>query len=147
MHKPAKSWRFTSRRNWKASKLAADWPTKSSKTVTFTIVEDPPASQVPIHRTLGTRLVDVADYAFLQGGKKAFNSLKSGALSTGFPSDAMTNAHADPHAIVQVLERAGLGIDDIVLIKGHSTQHLERVALLLAGKMVTCSIRFLLKTP
>ena len=59
----------------------------------------------------------------------------------------MTNAHADPHAIVQVLERAGLGIDDIVLIKGHSTQHLERVALLLAGKMVTCSIRFLLKTP
>jgi len=114
----------------------------SRKIVVLGDVEEPPGSQGPIYKALGRRLAEVAAGVVFVGGKKAFNSLKAGAISEGLPRDALTSTRTDPHAIVQALEIAALGAGDIVLIKGRSTQHLERVALLLTGNAGKCSIGF-----
>jgi len=105
-------------------------------------VEEPPGSQGPIYKALGKRLAEISDRVVFVGGKKAFNSLKSGATSGGMPRDALTIARTDPLAIAQDLEAIELRQGDIVLIKGRSNQHLERVALLLSGQTVACSVSF-----
>ncbi len=105
-------------------------------------VEEPPGSTGPIHKALGKHLSEVCDHIIFVGTKRAFRGVRLGAVSGGLPRDALMNMRTDPHAIVQALEIAGLGTGDIVLIKGRCNQHLERVALLLTGNTVKCSIRF-----
>ena len=108
-------------------------------------VEEPPGSQGPIYKALGVRLAEIADSVVFVGGKKAFNSLRAGAISAGASRDALMNMRTDPHAIARTLENMGLRAGDIILIKGRSTQHLERVALILAGRTVTCVADYCLR--
>lgn len=105
-------------------------------------VEEPPGSQGPIYKALGKRVAEVSDQVVFVGGKTNFNRLKAGLSLGGLPRDALTNTRTDPHAIAQALDTIGLRQGDLVLIKGRSTQHLERVALILTGHNIACVARF-----
>jgi len=101
-------------------------------------IEEPPGSQGPIYKELGRRLAEVADSVLFIGGKTNFARLKAGMIPEGLPREAIHSLRNQPHAIADFL--AGeLRRDDLVLLKGRSTQHLERVALILSGKDVACS--------
>jgi UDP-N-acetylmuramoyl-tripeptide--D-alanyl-D-alanine ligase len=115
------------------------------KVVVLGDVEEPPGSQGPIYKALGRRLAEIADRVIFVGGKKAFNSLRAGAVSTGLFRESLMNMPIDPHAIAQTIEDIGLRAGDIILIKGRTNQHLERVALLLRGEAVACSASFCLR--
>ena len=74
------------------------------------------------------------------GRKRNFRSLRAGTTAGGLPRDALTNTRTNPLEAAQELE-ADLRPGDLVLIKGRSTQHLERIALVLQGKRVGCTAR------
>lgn len=109
------------------------------KTVVIGDVEEPPGSQGPIYKALARRLAEVADAVIFIGGKTNFGRLKAGMISGRLSRDALCNLRNDPKTVAGVLAGGELGPDDLVLIKGRSTHHMERVALLLTGKSVTCS--------
>jgi len=111
------------------------------KIVVLGDVEEPPGSQGIIYKALGRRLAEIADRVIFVGGKKAFNSLRAGAISGGLSPEMLAHTRTDPFTLVQMLNGLHLGAGDIVLIKGRSTQHLERVALILEGEEVTCTTR------
>jgi UDP-N-acetylmuramoyl-tripeptide--D-alanyl-D-alanine ligase len=111
------------------------------KIVVLGDVEEPPGSQGPIYKALGKRVAEVADCVVYVGGKTNFNRLKAGLSLGQFPRDTLTHTRTDPHAIAQALDKIGLRQGDLVLIKGRSTQHLERVALILAGDTAACAAR------
>jgi len=104
-------------------------------------VEEPRGSQGPIYRSIGMRVAQVADRAVFVGGKTNFNRLKVGTKAGGMPREALTNVRGCPLEVIGVLKRE-IGPDDVVLIKGRCTQHLERIALGLIGQDVGCGTRF-----
>ncbi len=112
----------------------------TQKVVVLGDVEEPPGSQGPIYKALGRRLAEVADVVVFIGGKTNFNRLKSGMILGGLSRESLRNLRNDPHAIADLLT-SELRPEDLVLIKGRSTQHLERVALILSGQTVLCQAR------
>ena len=107
-------------------------------------IEEPPGSQGPIYKLLGKRLAEVADYVIFIGGKKAFNSLRAGAVNAGLSRDSLKFSRTSPQQITAELDEL-LKPGDLVLLKGRTNQHLERVALLLKGESVICSTPFCLR--
>jgi UDP-N-acetylmuramoyl-tripeptide--D-alanyl-D-alanine ligase len=101
-------------------------------------VEEPPGSQGPIYKTLGRRLAEVADGVVFIGGKTNFNRLKRGMIPGGLSRESLHNLRNAPQAIADFLG-SELRPNDVVLIKGRSTQHLERILLILSGSNVACS--------
>lgn len=101
-------------------------------------VEEPPGSQGPIYRDVGEHAAMVADYVFYVGGKTNLGRLRAGTTEGGFSREALVRVPAQPQAIAERLA-AELRRGDVALIKGRLTQHLERVALLLAGVSVGCT--------
>jgi hypothetical protein len=55
------------------------------------------------------------------------------------PADAVVDVAASVHRAAAEIA-ADLGPGDVVLIKGRDTQRLDRVALLLAGRVVRCRL-------
>jgi len=111
------------------------------KIVVLGEVEEPPGSQGPIYRDLGEHVAEVASRVIFVGGEKSFERLKAGTTARGLPRDALTNIRMNPLEAAHALE-ADLRCGDLVLVKGRSTQHLERIALVLQGKKVGCTTRF-----
>jgi len=110
------------------------------KLVVLGDVEEPPGSQGPIYRELGERMAGIATRVVFVGGKTNFNRLKVGTKAGGLSRDALTNVRTGALEVAEVL-KADLRPGDLVLIKGRSTQHLERVALTLMGTSVECQRR------
>ena len=110
------------------------------KIVVLGDVEEPPGSQGPIYKELGKRVAEIAMRVVFVGGKRGFEGLRAGVLAAGLPREALTNIRTNPLEATRMLE-ADLRLGDLVLIKGRSTQHLERVALVLLGKKVGCTTR------
>jgi len=108
------------------------------KVVVLGDVEEPPGSQGPIYKALGLRLADTCDRVLFVGGKTNLARLRTGTRAGGLPNDAVTNIRTNPRAILEEL-KPELRPSTTILIKGRSTQHLERVALLLSGESVACS--------
>ncbi len=104
-------------------------------------VEEPPGSQGPIYRALGIQLGEVFDRAILVGGKTNLSRLRVGTTAAGLSKDAVTNLRNDPQLLASAI-REELKPGSLILVKGRSTQHLERAVLSLIGWHVTCSIRF-----
>jgi UDP-N-acetylmuramoyl-tripeptide--D-alanyl-D-alanine ligase len=102
-------------------------------------VEEPPGSLGAIYRALGERLAGLASVVLFVGGQRSFRPLRSGLREAGFPMEAVTHAGRSPRAAAESVASV-LNPEDVVLIKGRSTQHLERSAYLLAGHTVTCNI-------
>jgi UDP-N-acetylmuramoyl-tripeptide--D-alanyl-D-alanine ligase len=99
-------------------------------------VSEPPGSQGPIYRRLGERIASSAHLAILVGGSGC-RSYVVGAKRAGMPADALIEAKHGLRRAVELL-RQELGPGDVVLIKGRTRQHLERVAIALAGRPVRC---------
>jgi UDP-N-acetylmuramoyl-tripeptide--D-alanyl-D-alanine ligase len=116
-----------------------DLPAKR-KIVVLGDVEEPPGSQGPIYRELGKRLAEIATRVVFVGGKTNFNRLKVGTKAGGLSRDALTNVRTGALEVAEVL-KADLRPGDLVLVKGRSTQHLERAVLRLMGMDVGCRDR------
>jgi UDP-N-acetylmuramoyl-tripeptide--D-alanyl-D-alanine ligase len=100
-------------------------------------VEEPLGSQARIYRRLGGRLAHVADRVVVVGG--GFRAYAAGWRATAFPRDGLAGAGRAPSGAIRALDGT-LEAGDVVLVKGRSTQRLERVALALSGRDVRCDI-------
>lgn len=119
--------------------LAGVGSTGGRRIVVLGEVEEPPGSLGPIYRALGRHLADAASLIVFVGGKRAFQPLRAGLHAAGFPLGAAVltgRGVRDAAACVA----GSLNPEDLVLVKGRSTQHLERVGYLLAGQNVTCDL-------
>jgi len=103
-------------------------------------VEEPPGKQGPIYKQLGKRAGEIAERVVFVGGKKSFNSFRAGMTLGGLTHGELIHVRANPLDAAREVE-ADLRRGDIVLIKGRSTQHLERVALVLTGVAARCRTR------
>ncbi len=103
-------------------------------------VEEPPGSQGPIYKALGARLAEVADDALFVGGKTNYQRLRVGTTAAGRSRDWLQNASGGARDAAERLI-GELRDGDLVLIKGRCTQHLERIAYILLGEPVACTLK------
>ena len=98
-------------------------------------IEEPQGPQGPRYAALGKRVAEVADRAFFVGN--CDDRWAVGAVRGGMPRDAV---HKCGSRIAEVARELSTGLlqDEVVLIKGRSTQRLERLSLMLAGRQVRC---------
>jgi UDP-N-acetylmuramyl pentapeptide synthase len=111
------------------------------KIVVLGDIEEPKGSQGPLYRDLGARLAHIATRVVFVGGEKAYQSLARGARDAGMPRERIAYAGRSPQRAAE-LAREDLRAGDIVLVKGRSTQQLERVAFHLMGRPMPCDIWF-----
>ncbi len=103
-------------------------------------MQELPGSQRPIYRQVGERIAKIASVAIFVGGQSC-KSYVGGAKHGGLPRQRIINVGTSVLKALEAL-RGELGPGDVVLIKGRVSQHLERVALALAGRTVQCDIAF-----
>jgi UDP-N-acetylmuramoyl-tripeptide--D-alanyl-D-alanine ligase len=102
-------------------------------------IEEPKGSQGPLYKDLGARLAAVAAKVVFVGERESLRNLMSGARSAGVPGDRVIYAGKSSRRAATIV-RADLRSEDVILIKGRGTQHLERVALHLVGRPVPCDV-------
>jgi len=102
-------------------------------------IEEPKGSQGPLYKDLGARLAAVAAKVVFVGERESLRNLMSGARSAGMPGDRVIYAGKSSRCAATIV-RADLRSEDVILIKGRGTQHLERVAFHLVGRPVPCDI-------
>jgi UDP-N-acetylmuramoyl-tripeptide--D-alanyl-D-alanine ligase len=100
-------------------------------------VSEPPGSQGPIYRELGSRIAGSSSWAAIVGNQ--FQRYSAGARRAGMARDRLVRAGGSPLRAAEAL-RKELRAGDVVLIKGRDTQHMERVALVLQGRRVRCDL-------
>jgi UDP-N-acetylmuramoyl-tripeptide--D-alanyl-D-alanine ligase len=100
-------------------------------------VEEPPGSQGPIYGRLGERLASLTSRSVLVTSE--FRRYASGARRAGLATDGLIDARANLPKAAEAIA-ADLRRGDVVLIKGRSTQRLDRVALALAGHRIGCEL-------
>jgi UDP-N-acetylmuramyl pentapeptide synthase len=99
-------------------------------------VGEPMGPQRQVYRRLGRQLAAVATRAVLVGAGD-MRSYGAGAREAGMAKDAVISVGSSVHRAAAAIA-ADLRPGDVVLIKGRDTQRLDRVALLLAGRIVRC---------
>jgi UDP-N-acetylmuramoyl-tripeptide--D-alanyl-D-alanine ligase len=102
-------------------------------------IEEPKGSQGPLYKDLGARLAAVAAKVVFVGERESLRNLTSGARSAEMTRESVVYAGKSPRRAAELV-REDLRVGDVVLIKGRSTQHLERVALHLVGRPVPCDV-------
>jgi len=103
-------------------------------------VEEPPGNQTAIYRHLGEKAAQVGSLVIFVASRRKLPVYRSGARRRGLTEANMPKSHRRPRTVVDALRQARLGPQDVVLIKGRSTQMLERVALALQGRVVRCEL-------
>lgn len=100
-------------------------------------VSEPQGNKGALYRKLGNRIAETAEHLIFIGSRKEKQSLFSGARSKGMPDE---NLHYVRHSVKIAGELAHQLIKkgDLVLIKGQTTQKLQRIALALQGIPVNC---------
>ncbi len=103
-------------------------------------ISEPPRPQGPHYRRLGARLATIASRVIVLGSSNSFKGYAGGAADAGLARTALVHAKGVRQAaeILRALVREG----DVVLVKGRSTQRLERIVLTLQGRTVGCEIPF-----
>jgi len=99
-------------------------------------VNEPEGNQRALYRRLGSRVAAVATRIVYSGNR--FDSLAQGARAAGMTDSAVTYRETVQEIAAELADNLGPG--DVVLVKGRSSQKLGRVALLLAGEPVGCSL-------
>jgi UDP-N-acetylmuramoyl-tripeptide--D-alanyl-D-alanine ligase len=102
-------------------------------------IEEPMGSQGPLYKDIGARLARAATRVVFVGGEKAYTSLAAGARAGGMPKERVVYAGRSPRRAAELV-REDVRAGDVVLIKGRSTQQLERVAFHLVGEPIACDI-------
>jgi UDP-N-acetylmuramoyl-tripeptide--D-alanyl-D-alanine ligase len=91
----------------------------------------------PVYRDLAARFGSFADRLILLGGNAY--KFSSGAHSAGMEHQKISNCRKALAKAIEIL-RSELRDGDVVLVKGRSRQHLERIGLALKGKNVRCQV-------
>ena len=107
--------------------------------VVFGDISEPPGSQGSLYRALGERVARIASHLVVVGSVRSPRSYAVGARRAGMPESRVIKAGPTPREAVEVL-RTLLQPGDVVLVKGRGTQRLERVGLILQGRLVRCNI-------
>ena len=102
-------------------------------------VTTPAGSQGPIYRAIGKRLAETVACAVLIG--EGFERYRPGAIDGGLPRSCFSDAGRSVERAAEII-REQLEPGDVVLIKGRSSQRLDRVALALMGREVRCDLTF-----
>jgi UDP-N-acetylmuramoyl-tripeptide--D-alanyl-D-alanine ligase len=103
-------------------------------------VEEPVGSQGRIYRDLGQRLAGFADKVVCIGGNN-LTSVRAGATREGMPRDAVVFVGSrieDGLKVLREIRQSG----DTLLVKGASTQRLQRIVLALQGREVACTVKY-----
>lgn len=102
-------------------------------------ISEPPGSQGPLYRRLGSRVATAATQAIFVG--QACDRYGTGVVSGGMSRDAMTRSRRNLKKALAAIP-SDLGEGDVVLIKGRENQRLGRIALALMGQEVHCDVPF-----
>lgn len=107
--------------------------------VVFGEVWEAPEPETSTYEALGARVAQMAAKLIVVGGH--LPDYRSGAVRAGMPRGAVIDGGRTPKQVADAL--AGIvQPGDVVLIKGHRNQRLDRVRLLLQGRRVLCNIHF-----
>ena len=91
------------------------------------------------HEALAGRAAQVADCLVVVS--TSLRAYRAGAIDAGMPSQAIVDGGRTPreaaHALAQIIQPG-----DVVLIKGHRNQRLDRTRMILHGHRVECDIGF-----
>jgi UDP-N-acetylmuramoyl-tripeptide--D-alanyl-D-alanine ligase len=116
--------------------LLAEIPARR-KIVVLGEVADTPAGRRSLYRGIGERLARVAERVIVVG--RSHRLYAAGARRAGMPAGGVLDAGPYPsHALA--LLREDLAAGDVVLIKGRTSQRLQRIALALEGRAVGCEL-------
>jgi UDP-N-acetylmuramyl pentapeptide synthase len=96
-----------------------------------------PVNQHLTCRLLGARIAGFATNLISIGSERA--DYAAGAARAGMPRSSIVKARSIAEAIQAV--PSDLGPGDVVLVKGRSTQRLDRISLALMGRKVNCSVQ------
>jgi UDP-N-acetylmuramoyl-tripeptide--D-alanyl-D-alanine ligase len=99
-------------------------------------IDEAPGTQGPIYGRLGERFATIADRAIIVGRRDRY---AAGARRQGFRSEDVVEVRDVLEAAEIVRNDVRRG--DVILVKGRSTQRLDRVALALTGRTVCCNVR------
>jgi UDP-N-acetylmuramoyl-tripeptide--D-alanyl-D-alanine ligase len=101
-------------------------------------VSEPLGPPRAIYERIGARLARVATRAVLVGGSD-LRSYRAGARAGGLAPEAIRSVGRSVREAAAAIA-ADLRPGDVVLIKGRDSQRLDRVALLLQGRVVRCEL-------
>ena len=121
-------------------------PAEGKKVAILGDVEGPPGSQGPIYREVGRRLASVVSQIVFVGGRKAYASVSGGAREGGLKSEDLLYVGREVRGVASLVEDR-IAPQDVVWLKGRSTQHLGRIGLALAGRNVSCNVTYCPVTP
>jgi UDP-N-acetylmuramoyl-tripeptide--D-alanyl-D-alanine ligase len=99
-------------------------------------VSEPLGPPRAIYERIGTRLARVATRVVLVGGSD-LRSYRAGAKAGGMAPKAIRSVGRGVHEAADAIA-ADIEPGDVVLVKGRDSQRLDRVALLLQGRVVRC---------
>lgn len=102
-------------------------------------VSEPPGVQRQVYQSLGERVAGIA--SLLVVFNHDFAPYWSGARRAGMPKASVVNAGRTVHDAAEALSQLLLP-GDVLLIKGRSPEKLDRVRLILEGRVVRCDIRY-----
>jgi UDP-N-acetylmuramyl pentapeptide synthase len=116
--------------------LLAEIPARRKIVVLGLISEPPLGGQHELYRRVGRRVGTIADRFIAVGGQHDY---ATGARRAGLAPDAITEIRSGCRAIADLLA-AELEPGDVVLVKGRSSERLERVVLGLQGRSIGCEL-------
>ena len=102
-------------------------------------VTEPIGSQGPAYRDIGERLAGVVSAGVVIGSKESFRRYAAGAVRGGLPRTSFHSAGRSVLEATRIL-RSVLEPHDVLLVKGGTRQHFERITLALMGRDVRCNI-------
>jgi UDP-N-acetylmuramoyl-tripeptide--D-alanyl-D-alanine ligase len=107
------------------------------KTVVLGEIFEPPGAPDEVYRDVGRWLAGAAQRVIFVGPPEAYARLTEGAIAEGMAPSCTQNAEGSVLTAARLLGEK-LAPGDVVLVKGITTQRFERIALVLAGRDVTC---------
>ena len=107
--------------------------------VVFGNVWEAPEPERPVYEALGGRAAGMAARLVVVG--EHLPDYRPGAERGGMPGEAVIDGGRTPREAADAISRI-LQPGDVVLIKGHRNQRLDRVRMLLQGRRVMCNIHF-----
>jgi len=97
----------------------------------------PPGPQDPVYEVLGARVARIASHLVVVGDNT--RKYETGARQAGADERTVTHGGRTPQEAAEALRKV-LQPGDVVLIKGHRRQRLDRVRMILQGRRVLCDL-------
>ena len=109
------------------------------KIMVLGLIEEPMESDTIVYRQIGRWAGVVAERIIFIGGRKQSRLVRQGAVESGLAPEMVFKAGQLVHGALQFIPE-DLGPGDLVLLKGRSSQRLDRIWYALSGRTVRCTI-------